>query len=808
MVVDVNVKLSGLFTSGNTLEGTPKGSMRSCNHIVINEDHLVESRKGLHKLPSPFTVSSHRALSLHSFDGFLHAVTTNKDYLFWNGSSWVNNGILDVSSRHVPVASMNSNLYILTDAGLVKHQQFNTQPEPAGLPKATNTTVELIDSVGFLPDASQVSYRLVWFLRDSNNNLVFGGVSERTTATNTSGGSRNVRLRANIPIGITEGMGYQFYRSETTASDIPSSDNLQLVFENSVTGDNINDGFVEVDDLTPAELRGAFIYTAGTQEGLVNNNDTIPLAKTMAVFNNILFLGNVSYQHRAFLDLLGVGSPNGVQIGDTLTIAGVTYTAASNQNVSSKQFKVFSLGTPSQNIQETMQDLIHVVNSGSDDMYGFYISSLDDISGKSFFERRTVQGSSFSITVSRSSAWNIKNETSTNDARANKLAFSKLDQPEHFSLVNTLLVGGSVIYKIVALRESLIIATDTGFHRLSGFAGNFSVELLDSSAILLNPDTCHVLNNELFALTTQGVTIINSQGVKIISRDIEENILIGIKENLAQIQAHGFAISNETERRYYLFLPKQNDYCEEVYIYNSFTQDWVFWTIDTVCATTHNQQLYLGYATGPLVLELQKGTSHPSYADYYNDVTAVEIYEYSIVIVEIPSQLVSKNDVLLQGNTWFRIESFDDTSKQIFFKTPHTFNAGSLKVHQSIPLSVEFNPIYGGNPSITKQWIRGHLYYKAGLEGPVDLEFTTDTVKVAYKYSFEGEKRVGWGELPWGSFSWGGEAAQEEYFSFRGLRGGQIFVRYKQKFAYTATQFQGMAFQLRKVNSLRFRRPK
>lgn len=806
-MIEVSVKLKGLFTSGNTLQGVPKGSLKACQNIVIDEDHLIESRKGLHKLQDNWPVNSHRTLNLLSFDGHLHAVTTNQDYLYWTGTSWLTNDKLDVDGIF-DYAESNKNLYILTNSGLVKHQNFDTKTEPAGLPKATNLNVSLTDGTGFLADNSQVSYRLVWFARDVNANLVLGGVSERAIIVNTSGGTRNVNLDWSIPIGIVAGMGYQVYRSETTANDIPTSDNLQLVFEGAVTNDDINDGEISFKDITPAELRGAIIYTSGTQEGLANNNDLIPLAKTMAVFSGTLFLGNLTYQHRSFIDLLGVGSPNGLQLNDTVTLAGVTYTAGSNENTSSNIFKLFSDGTPSQDIQSTAQSLINVVNKHNSNMYGFYLSGLDDISGKCVFERRDVAGSSFTVSVSRPTAWNVKNAASTNDIKENGIAFSKPNQPEHFSLVNTALVGSGKILKLFALREALITFTDKGIYRISGAGNSFSIELLDSSAILLTSATCQILNNEIITLTTQGVTIVNSQGVRIISRDIEEDILKTIKVNKENITSKAFAVTNEIERRYYLFLPKDEDYCEDCYVYNSFTATWTYWPVTVNCGAVHNEQIYLGNALAPNVIESQKGVDKFAFADYFFDIVKIDQGSDFIEILDTPSSVLKVGDVVFQSkDVNYRVTVLDDAQKRVYFNVPHSFTESTLAIHQSIPIKIEFNPIYGGNPAHTKQWIRGHVYYKTGLEGPVKLSFTTDYIKVPYTYNFLGESRVGWGETSWGSFPWGGLDAQEEYFSFRGLRGGQLFMNYEQSFAYSPIQLQGMAFEIRKVPSLRFRRP-
>lgn len=813
MGVELQTKFKGLHTSANEIGGViPEGSLSIAENVILDNDALIEVRRGYRKLPDEWSNNTFRTYKLISFDDHLHAINTNKEYRVWDTTTntWNLNDSLNISRVNVDTTIANKNLYILTDTGLVKHQKFNVKTEFAGVPKAINMTTALDGVTGFLLNDTQVAYRIVWFVRDSNNNLVLGGASERALAVNTSGGARNVQITSIIPVGITEGFGYQIYRSASVNKDITPNDTLQIIFESAVTTNDVNNGFIQVVDTTPDSLRGATIYTAGTQEGLANNNDVIPLAQSMAEFNGTLFLGNVSYQHRAFLDLLGVDAPNGLQLNDTITIAGDVYTAKASTNISNREFTVTTTGTPSQNVQATMQSLINVVNSNANNnTYGFYLSGLDDLPGKAVFERRLVSQGQFTITVSRASAWNVKTATSSDDKQENRLVFSKPNQPEHFSLVNSVLVGTEKILKLMALREALLIFTTDGIYRLSGTNPGYSVELLDSSAILIAPATCDILNNDVYCLTTQGVTIVSSQGVKIVSRPIEDSILKIIKTDRDRVANEGFAISSETDRRYHLFLPESpsSSVPDKVFVYNVFTSSWVNWVISANCGAIHNDRIYYGNALQPTVMEQQKNFTKRDYADYFFDVTRVVDGNDFIEVVEIPS-FVAVNDIIYQSDDVHqRVLKVDEDLHRIYFDNEPQFTETKLQVHNSIPVEIENNPIYEQNPSSTKQWIRGHLYFKEGFTGKALLTFVTDIDKTPFEYPLEGFTKVAWGGPAWGTFPWGGEATHNEYFSLRGMRGGQIFIKFNQRYAYAPFQAEGYALQTRQTTTLRFRRP-
>lgn len=187
------------------------------------------------------------------------------------------------------------------------------------------------------------AYRIVWNITDTNANTISGAPSQISQISNTTASIGAVIVNFSIPPGITTSHFYQIYRSAAVANGITPSDEEGLVYQGNPIAADITYGQISVLDIVPDALRGATIYTAPSQQGIANANAPVPLANDLAVFRNCLFLGNTSGLQNYTLNLLGTGTPAGVQSGDTLTINGIVYTAASSETISSGTFAVASV---------------------------------------------------------------------------------------------------------------------------------------------------------------------------------------------------------------------------------------------------------------------------------------------------------------------------------------------------------------------------------------------------------------------------------------------------------------------------------
>ncbi len=89
-----------------------------------------------------------------------------------------------------------------------------------------------------------------------------------------------------------------------------------------------------------------------------------------------------------------------VEFQDRFSIGEVDYWAGSTQTVATNTFLVDASGTPAQNINETALNLIEVINKSTSNtvLYGYYISSIDDLPGAMLFEERSIGGEAFFAT--------------------------------------------------------------------------------------------------------------------------------------------------------------------------------------------------------------------------------------------------------------------------------------------------------------------------------------------------------------------------------------------------------------------------
>lgn len=305
---------------------------------------------------------------------------------------------------------------------------------------------------------------------------------------------------------------------------------------------------------------------------------------------------------------------SGIELNDTITIAGVTFTAKLVENISAKEFKIFSQGSPAQNISDTAHSLVRVVNrttGPTPSVYAFYLSGFQELPGKILFQERVFGGGVFYATANSASAGTAYSPnlpgpggtsvSSQNDAFGNGLYFSKTQQPEAVPLLNFTKVGSAqaAILRIIPLRDSLFILKEDGIYRLTGEDPNsFRVDLFDSTTQILAAESAVSLNNLIFMLSKYGIVTVSDTGVTVISRAIEDKMLDLFETDLTKTRNLSFGISYESDRKYIFFCisDAEDDHATQAYVYNTFTETWTRWLLDQTCGIVHPSEdvLYLG----------------------------------------------------------------------------------------------------------------------------------------------------------------------------------------------------------------------
>ena len=220
-------------------------------------------------------------------------------------------------------------------------------------------------------------------------------------------------------------------------------------------------------------------------------------------------------------------------------------------------------------------------------------------------------------------------QISSNEKHPNRVYWSKTDLPEAVPILNYQDVGGkdSEIKRILPLRENIIALKEDGAYLGSRSGDNiYTFDLLDSSAQIIGPDTAVVLNNQIYALTKQGVTTISNTGASVISVRIEDKIneVTGICFCLNKT----FGIGSEKDRAYLLFLQTlcSDANATQVYRYYTFNGSWVRWEINATSggANPRDDKMYINAGNVEYVQKERKNLNRTDYADRQFDVVIQE----------------------------------------------------------------------------------------------------------------------------------------------------------------------------------------
>lgn len=250
--------------------------------------------------------------------------------------------------------------------------------------------------------------------------------------------------------------------------------------------------------------------------------------------------------------------------------------------------------------------------------------------------------------------WFKTDVSSDNEEKQNRLFYSKINQPEAVPIVNFIDIGprDKSIERILALRDNLFVLKEDGIYIVTGTtAPNFSSRLLDGSTELVAPDSAVVLNNKIYALTTQGVVTITEGGVSIISRPIEDKIL-DIVNSRFNYRLTSFGVSYESDRSYTLWMPTEESdtVATQAYRYNTFTRTWTRWTVSATCGMVNsgNDKLYIGPSDRNYLDQERKNNDRTDYSDrdFSLTINSSGVTESTLSLSSTSD--VEKGDVLVQ----------------------------------------------------------------------------------------------------------------------------------------------------------------
>jgi hypothetical protein len=766
----LNLKVSGLYTNPNQFSEIPQGALSVAENVVIDKGSVIESRRGFDKYGDALSNID----SLHDFqDKLIVQYSTSLAYDSGSGV-WTNySGSYEPPSGFkMRSVKQNSNFYFTTDAGIKKLSNVTGTVASAGVPKCLDGEVSVSGtSGGWLQNNHTVAYRMVLGIQDTNNNLILGAPSGRAIVNNSLSGTRSTTVKFYIPSGLTTSYFYQVYRSPSTSSaSIVPNDELQLIYENNISSTDITNGYIQFNDIRPDSLKGAFLYTNAGQEGILQANDQPPLACDICNYKQMVFFANTTTKQRKIFTLIGTtattGTVGSLASGDTLTIGGVTYTGTSgSENVSTNTFKVFTAGTPSENIENTCFSLLRVVNQSTSNSsyYGYYISGYNDLPGQMLIEERGIGGNAIVFTSSNGTAFNPvipssgTTYTSDNEETQNRVYYSKQGQPEAVPIVNYFNIGSKdfPIQRIIPLRDSIFIFKEDGVFRILGEdPTSLRTQIFDNTATIIGANTAVELANTIYLYSDQGVVSCSDNGLSIMSLPIEDQLFK--LEVLTGFTSTAHAVSYESDRKYIFFTKTLagDATATQAWVYNQVTNAWTKWLLTATCAYVFDGKMYFGGANG-YVYQERKSYSIADYKDEDYDVTITGVTGTN---VELSSVLnVNVGNILYQSGLDSYISAVTGTTGSGVVAVEDVgFTTGSAVVYSSIPCLVEWAQESAQNPGILKHFREVTLLMRNSEFKTLEIGFTSSLDDNPEYIEIEPQLEGQWGSFAWGSQPWGG----------------------------------------------------
>lgn len=410
-----------------------------------------------------------------------------------------------------------------------------------------------------------------------------------------------------------------------------------------------------------------------------------------------------------------------LQFQDVLTLAGTDYFATGTETIANAEFKVFTSGTPAENIEDTALSIVTVVNrySGNTAIYAYYLSGFDDLPGQLAFEGRTTVTAQFYATSSAGDSFNptlpISGTTvsSSNDERQNGVAISKLNQPEAVPIYAWVPVGSAnkAIRRIIALRDSTFIFKDDGIFRLTGSDfQSIVVSLFDGSKKLAAYDSPAVFDNQIFCFVDQGIGAVSEQGVQIISKPIENQILL--VSQYSNFKDNTFGVGYDSDRKYYFWtVSDPNDtYPTISWVWNSITSTWTTNDLPRSCGLVSfgTNKLYMGNPVNKYIYVERKTLTYFDYADesYPINITAKNNFVVtltSVVNVEI-------GDAIQQGTRIALVESINGNDVTVNYIL--NWAIGAATINKPFTVRIAFSPLDAENPAVVKQFPEATYFFK------------------------------------------------------------------------------------------------
>lgn len=453
-----------------------------------------------------------------------------------------------------------------------------------------------------------------------------------------------------------------------------------------------------------------------------------------------------------------------------ITVEGVT-------NGTYPIFKLSASASAAVRITETGEGIIKAINRDPSSLiYAQYTSGIDTIPGKMTFQAKgftgiiyarantAAAGMAFSPNLPASFSAGVQ-VSSKNDLLPNVIYISKLGEPEAVPLINFLPAGSKnyPIYRIQALRDTVIIVKADGVFRLTGDnISNFIVTILDNTIFCVANSSLDVLNNQVIFLSNQGVCLVSESSVEIISRaKIEDEIqpILGQSGLSAQTAGLGY----ETERLYLLTTTEPNSTTASVvWAYNILTNEWTSWdTLFKQGEIGPNDTMYYISLNNTIFRERKTQTAI-DYSDqnYTVNITSVSGTDGVIVVTGYTPKdgdMIIKDSVI----TWIAEEPvfISGNTYTVVFSSQNNLVSGDVEIlYSSFYHIIKFSPFHAGMLSKMKVFSQFMIHLRNNAMTKAIINFSGYALGGSGQVVWESLLTFqGWGNFPWGFEGWGQE---------------------------------------------------
>lgn len=300
-----------------------------------------------------------------------------------------------------------------------------------GLVRATNVVTATVTSHGFL-----VGDRVI--ITNPSGSFSAAGPFTVTVVTATtfkyaetaadatsgieytiSSGSKATNITAtHDKAELTTSHFVRFYRTLiVSGANTDPGDEMFQIYEAKIPADVVSDGRFNFNDSTPeSQLYSSPLYTnPKTGDGISSAGTRAPLSRDFVLWADRLWLANTTDCPRYSLQILGIGSPDGIQTGDLIAIDGRIYdfyTAGGSGVAGYADTALYTTSTSlSTNIARTRDALVFAINdnwrtSSGTPVRAYSTQGFAEAPGKMMIEGPTPASSTFYVAASRPDSFN------------------------------------------------------------------------------------------------------------------------------------------------------------------------------------------------------------------------------------------------------------------------------------------------------------------------------------------------------------------------------------------------------------------